>query len=516
MDPTTLEAQFGSLPPDRHLSEETANMASVPMVASTTALRVTTSSHSMTIPFVNGSTSVAMQDLTTTMSTLRFTPTTTDPGTAIYSTTVPLRGINTTSFAIPHFTTTTTTPRFTATTDEGRTTYVGNATSEETNSTMHGSGNTLEAVLAEVSIRPIPFARWTGIFAPWVVALTWCVCGWDTWKHAKAVWSRTGVVEHHDLVIQIIALPMVYSLMALSAVLRMWKLMSNSFGSPAEDLLGTWEARRDRAFEIYEADYAVADLYESWALHHFAVLALTVLRQNFSSLSQLLQRSAASLDTESPLFQAWAGTLKGMHRSVSNLAMLGVWSFVIACACTSLYVLTAIVAQEALGQDSALSAMLKDNTEKMKFFNYGMGCVASSVAICNMIQIEKTFHFELLYFRPFLKFWGTKILVSIAFLQTIVFNLPVPPFRHMSSLQMNVTYSTLICYECLLISLLHMYAWRADEDWYRDGCRDSETGGANDAADSSSSTISWPSIASVAVGRSRAEEMSSLKDARAD
>merc|ERR1711879_231296 len=105
-----------------------------------------------------------------------------------------------------------------------------------------------------------------------------------------------------------------------------------------------------------------------------------------------------------------------------------------------------------------------------------MGCVASSVAICNMIQIEKTFCYELLNFHPFLKFWGTKILVSIAFLQTIVFNLPVPPFKHMSTLQMNVTYSVLICYECLLISVLHMYAWRADEDWYRDGCSDAEIG----------------------------------------
>jgi len=327
----------------------------------------------------------------------------------------------------------------------------------------------VQEIIRDVSMRPVPFARWAGIFAPWAVGLTWCVCAWETWKHARAIWWRTGVVEHHDLVIQIVALPMVYSLMALSAVLRMWKVMSNSFDEKEGDWLDTWERRQKKALQIYEADYAVADLYESWALHHFAVLAMTVLKQSFNSASQMLERSAETLDTNSPLYQAWAGTLKGMHKSVSNLAMLGVWSFVIACACASCYVLSTIVVQEAMGEDSTTGVLLRDNTEKMSFFNYGMGCVASSVAICNMIQIEKTFRVELLDFSPFLKFWGTKILVSLAFLQTIVFMVPVPPFETMSTVQMNLTYSTLICYECLLISLLHMYAWRANEDWYKDG-----------------------------------------------
>eukprot|EP00930_Biecheleria_cincta_P042919 TRINITY_DN29530_c0_g1_i1.p1 TRINITY_DN29530_c0_g1~~TRINITY_DN29530_c0_g1_i1.p1 ORF type:complete len:131 (-),score=6.94 TRINITY_DN29530_c0_g1_i1:44-409(-) len=91
-----------------------------------------------------------------------------------------------------------------------------------------------------------------------------------------------------------------------------------------------------------------------------------------------------------------------------------------------------------------------------------------------MVQVERTFHLELNNFGPFLKFWGTKILVSIAFLQTLIFMLPV--FRDMSTVQTNLTYSTLICYECLGISLLHMHAWKANEEWYKDGLLSSAGG----------------------------------------
>jgi len=371
----------------------------------------------------------------------------------------------------------------------------------------------------ELSMRPIPFTRGAGILAPWIVLLTWCICAHGTWRHAKEIWQGTGVSNHHDLVIQILALPMVYSLMALSAVFRMWRLMSNSFGGIKEDWhndwQNSWERTRAKALQIYEADYAVADLYESWALHHFAVLAMALLRQSFDSASSQLQRSAADLDTTSPMFHAWAGTLKGMHKSVSNLAMLGIWSFVISCTCSSFYILGAVMCQNLFGDDSGIGQLIRRNVEKISFFTYGMGCVASSVAICNMIQIERTFHIELLRFGPFLKFWGTKILVSIAFLQTIVFQLPVPPFKDMSTVQMNVTYSTLICYECLLISLLHMYAWSPREPWYADEVENSKSPNGIGVQTPGMLNLSWGGPAGV-LGRRHTEEGSGLSEARVD
>jgi len=327
-------------------------------------------------------------------------------------------------------------------------------------------------VIDEVSLRPYPFVRWASILSPLPVFATWVICGWDTWTHAQVIWRReSGSTEAHDLAIQIIALPMVYSLLSLSALVRMWKVMSNFFGEPSEE---PWALRRDRAMEIYEAAYQVADLYEAWALHHFAVLAMQVLRKCFqTSGGQLVDRP----DTSAPVYQAWAGTLKGLHKSVRSLTMQGIWSFVIVCAVQSMYGLTAPLLEEAFEASfPKIVEAMAQNKDKVRFFFLGMGTVASTAAICNILQIERTFHLELLHFKPFWKFWGTKVLVSIAFLQSLLFMLPIPPFRGMSTVQANLTYSTLMCYECLLLSLIHMYAWSAQERWYQEHGGDESKG----------------------------------------
>lgn len=326
-------------------------------------------------------------------------------------------------------------------------------------------------MIEAVSLRQYPLVRWTSILAPLPVLATWVICGWDTWTHARIIWSRTGSTEAHDLAIQIIALPMVYSLLSLSAVVRMWKIMSNFFGESSED---DWNTRRDRALEIYEADYQVADLYEAWALHHFAVLAMRVLRRAFSNEGAYLERASTGLDTTSPVYAAWAGTLRRLHRSVHGLTMQGIWSFVIVCAVQSIFGLTMPLLEEAFEAQFPEFIQSMDRSKvKIRFFFFGMGCVASTAAICNILQIERAFHYELMHFKPFWKFWGTKVLVSIAFLQSLLFMLPIPPFRYMSTVQANLTYSTLLCYECLGISLLHMYAWRASEGWYNEEAEES-------------------------------------------
>jgi len=342
------------------------------------------------------------------------------------------------------------------------------AGSVTTTTTGHPAGPVLSpGVIEEVSLRHYPFVRWASILSPLPVLATWVICGWDTWTHARVIWRRTsGSTEAHDLAIQIIALPMVYSLMSLSALVRMWKVMSMNFFGELGPMPESWADRRDREVELYEAAYQVADLYEAWALRHFAVLAMQVLRKCFQTSGGQLVDTA---QTSAPVYQAWAGTLKGLHKSVQSLTMQGIWSFVIVCAVQSLYGLTAPILEETFEEHfPEIIKAMHDSKPMVGFFFLGMGTVASTAAICNILQIERTFHLELLHFKPFWKFWGTKVLVSIAFLQSLLFMLPIPPFRGMSTVQANLTYSTLMCYECLLISLIHMHAWSAKEQWYQE------------------------------------------------
>merc|ERR1711970_229008 len=152
--------------------------------------------------------------------------------------------------------------------------------------------------------------------------------------------------------------------------------------------------------------------------------------------------------------------------------MQGVLSSVVCCTAQSVYGLGLPLLQEYFEFVAPkVWEVVKDSEIRVHDFFLGMGSVASTAAICNIIRVERIFHHQLTEFKPFWKFWGTKILVSIAFLQMIVFRLPVPPFRYMSQVHTSLMYSSMLCYECFGVALLHMYAWNAKEPWYGDGAR---------------------------------------------
>merc|ERR1712125_317011 len=79
-------------------------------------------------------------------------------------------------------------------------------------------------------------------------------------------------------------------------------------------------------------------------------------------------------------------------------------------------------------------------------------------------------------FGPFWKFWGTKILVSIAFLQSIAVSV-LPPFSMWSEIRQNLFYSSLLCLQCFFVSVFHAFAWPASESWYF--CEDTNSVGHN-------------------------------------
>merc|ERR1711865_1155191 len=86
---------------------------------------------------------------------------------------------------------------------------------------------------------------------------------------------------------------------------------------------------------------------------------------------------------------------------------------------------------------------------------------------------ETCHHEKLEHFNPFLKFWGTNVLVSLAFLQTILLMF-VPGLNTMSTTKQNLFYSSMLCIECFLVSVLSVFSWKADEEWYHE-IEDEET-----------------------------------------
>eukprot|EP00435_Cladocopium_sp_Y103_P059682 s350_g21.t1 len=99
---------------------------------------------------------------------------------------------------------------------------------------------------------------------------------------------------------------------------------------------------------------------------------------------------------------------------------------------------------------------------RVHYFFLGMGAVASSAAIGNVVTVEMTFEEWLESFRPSAKFWSTKILLSIGFIQTLLLEIP-PLSTHLSITEKDLFYASLLCIECFLLSLLHVIAWNPSE-----------------------------------------------------
>merc|ERR1739848_750611 len=84
-----------------------------------------------------------------------------------------------------------------------------------------------------------------------------------------------------------------------------------------------------------------------------------------------------------------------------------------------------------------------------------------------MGEVEHQFESFLESFHPSAKFWSTKILVSLAFLQSLILAV-LPPFSHWTESRTNLFYASVLCTECFFLALLHLKAWDRNEGWYGD------------------------------------------------
>jgi len=103
-----------------------------------------------------------------------------------------------------------------------------------------------------------------------------------TLKHISVLkdsgaWLSSDSGSLHDRTIQIIALPCVYDIMSLKSVIRMWEVIGHVSVGVGEN----WKERKDFLTTMFERNFDVADLYETWASFQFAWLALYVLELQF-------------------------------------------------------------------------------------------------------------------------------------------------------------------------------------------------------------------------------------------
>lgn len=279
---------------------------------------------------------------------------------------------------------------------------------------------------------------------------------WLRIKNSESV--RLSGVDGHELrdrAIKIMFLPVIYSVVAYNNVIRLMNLFSGIIDFCRPEWYLGFDEKAAYTSTLYEANLAMADFYEAIALLQFTKLAVHHIKVYFRRGSKTPEKgSLARVDTSK--LEKSDPVLK-VTKVMTSLVMSGVMSFVVTCFLSfakGLYLVFYMAFyKQVVSVAGSLPSMLS-----------GAGLVASTVAISNVVNVEVEFHEELHLFNPGAKFWSTKIIVSIAFIQEFLLGLLGSYGPKLSELQINLLYCSLLCYEVLLVALLHVWAWPPSVD----------------------------------------------------
>eukprot|EP00930_Biecheleria_cincta_P062204 TRINITY_DN4769_c3_g1_i1.p1 TRINITY_DN4769_c3_g1~~TRINITY_DN4769_c3_g1_i1.p1 ORF type:complete len:547 (+),score=81.03 TRINITY_DN4769_c3_g1_i1:51-1691(+) len=302
----------------------------------------------------------------------------------------------------------------------------------------------------------------TGIFSS-VFALTHLFIMWIS-DADQETWNEN--FNRRKMVIGINFLPFVYGLMALKGSLRSWQYITCSFldtWSPEMlNTVSTWHGQRGmvRLLQIFsDTSLSIADAYEAWAVSLFGQLIMRVVKSSSDSVVKGPYKS-----------QKLAHRLR---KSLFKTADRGLLCFRFIAMATSVYTLvlsliefdTVFLRRDLsiiIGKTDVLDA---SNWPDISLFCSGMGNVATTLAIMDLIILEEDFKAELSSIAwVFHKFLSIKVLVSLVFVQQLVL-LIFKRFMGWSEFQGVLASSGILCLECMLLSFYHTLAWGHREEY---------------------------------------------------
>ncbi|CAK0837806.1 unnamed protein product [Prorocentrum cordatum] len=347
----------------------------------------------------------------------------------------------------------------------------------------------------EASLLDWPYLSFFSLLCPvWLLA-TLGICAYHTRGHVKKILHyrrccgspaavdvrdpRRRALVLHCKTIRIVALPLLYGLMSFQAVARMWGIVANTNGNRH---FRSWEQRRDFLEDMYTETFIVGDIYEAYALLLFGGVLMHLVSNDTEEQVQSVYETLDGLGdpgrtsgsaARSASIDALATSARIFASQTKGLTISGIILFYLTCGMHGLYTLTVTAFgyygwyPEYFGVELGNRGLLhtKEWEAKAHCFFYGAGFVASFAAIANIMQVERGFHGTLKEFRPRMKFWGTKVLVSIAFLQDLAL-LMIPPVCWWSEVRRSIFCATLLGFECFAISIIHLFAWPPHESWY--------------------------------------------------
>jgi len=293
------------------------------------------------------------------------------------------------------------------------------------------------------------------------------------WCHIFKHWLRIKNSEKvrlcdnilRDRSIQIMFLPVIYSIVAYNNVIRLMNLFTGSLDVCRTEWTLGFHEKKTYTLSLYESNLAMADFYEAVALYHFTALTTHHIKQTFLRERKNMMKAA---DRDKSIQRSFTQVEKQLEENdpvlrvtsvMSTLVTSGVMSFCFTCLLSFVHGLVLVF------RIAFLKTNLEDTSSVPSMLS-GAGLVASTVAIGFVVNVEVAFHHELSAFKPSLKFWSTKVIVSIAFIQEAALGLLgmesiMGPHHALSDLQIKLLYCSLLSYEVFAVTMLHVFAWPA-------------------------------------------------------
>lgn len=259
----------------------------------------------------------------------------------------------------------------------------------------------------------------------------------------NVLWVKGAVMISlpRDVAIQVLLLPMVYGLLASKSVKRSWGIMTDRPEAALECWNYTAAQKLAIRNEAAASDFALADMYEAWALYCFGNLVAKVMQPEL--------RKKIRLD---------------VVKAFEHLLLIDVSVFVFVCAVGAVYSIVLTWCKWRLGYD-----VCEHMRAVCAFQSYLVGanwCV-SSIAIYNLFSIETKFeHLTTMQkFRPSLKFWSIKLMVFVAFWAGLVMAL-IRDMWELDDRETQLLDASFRIYVMAVVAIMNLKAWWPWSGWY--------------------------------------------------
>jgi len=331
-----------------------------------------------------------------------------------------------------------------------------------------------------------PWLKWFAIICPLFALGCFGVCAFHTWQHVQQMKENNGGKIMHmsgnalwnDSIVVIVVLPAIYGLMSFKSVVRMLQVYVNHVpvagGDDSALRFQSYNERKSFLVDMYTANFAVGDIMETVALIIFGQLISQYLNKRIEvTLHNMESKSLSDKDIES---------VEAANKTVANLTVAGVQLFCLACILSGAWDLTittmptyfpSVLPHLFSTAEPVGLLQLEATKAHVESVLLGFSFAASFAAIGNIMTLEEQYHHFLDAFSPKMKFWGTKMLVSLAALQGSTFALLTGV--GWSTIEVDLLYACVLTLECFLIALFHMLAWPAQETWHKDQLHDRDS-----------------------------------------